>query len=925
MFAEYSERELETFREKVRNALAEVGDNKEINEHITNVLMEATAHITNRVSSVMIDTNVLTRNGKSLDHFKKIKKLKPSEKTVFILYFLQLITKIYYDFGTTEINDEIIFSSGGITYHDANKKPILQRFLSKEQKSIINVCLFLNDQLLKQALPFSEDQLIKLFTWFQKPFQGKKVKHLPFELSFGRLPITSLAKQFEKQVEKNGLSEDLRTFLKQALQFKGFEPTEYFDASSKKKVQKVAQKLKDILYQEGGVENLDFTLSDKDDLIASKINQEIQALDKTFQKQVFSLFHLAMEADGASPKPKFIKSAKELLAKTDTDAFQKLICEWFEFLAKAKTTEVEHKTYEYHGEQKSYTRVRNTFLNKPNTTLFKGLVWLLAEINPTVATVNSLARFTAKCFKKVPQKGPQSVGLGNTCIYALGKIKSLEAITHLSSLKLKIHHAGTRKLVDKLLKVAADERGLSPYELQDIAVPDFGLVDGKLSEAFGDYTLNLTIEKIGKTTLTWLNKDGKVQKSAPAIVKTDEVFKEEFKDLKQSAKEIQKAVTAQRDRIDRSYLNDRKWDYLDFFKYYIQHGLVGFIAQKLIWSFSDIVKDKRTSALYINGQWQDVNGEKVDWFDHKTEVTLWHPLFAKEEEVQAWRDRLDVLQIAQPFKQAYREIYVVTDAELQTNTYSNRMAAHLIKQVQFNFLTSLYGWQYSVLTANDDGRENSIAQIQLPVHKIKCEYWIDELQNLDANSETMNDVGVWHYVSTDQVRFLDEANEAMPLNQVPPIVFSEIMRHVDLFVGVCSVGNDPEWVDRGEMQTHQQYWRDFAFGELAEVAKIRKAALERLIPRLNIKDQVVVDGKYVLVKGKLREYKIHIGSSNILMEPNDQYLCIVSSKKKDSKVEKLFLPFEGDRGLSLVLSKMFLLASDDKIKDPTIVSQINRK
>jgi len=38
----------------------------------------------------------------------------------------------------------------------------------------------------------------------------------------------------------------------------------------------------------------------------------------------------------------------------------------------------------------------------------------------------------------------------------------------------------------------------------------------------------------------------------------------------------------------------------------------------------------------------------------------------------------------------------------------------------------------------------------------------------------------------------------------------------------------------------------------------------------------------------------------------------------------LYLPFEGDKGMSVVLSKAFLLADDDKIIDTTITSQINR-
>ena len=66
-----------------------------------------------------------------------------------------------------------------------------------------------------------------------------------------------------------------------------------------------------------------------------------------------------------------------------------------------------------------------------------------------------------------------------------------------------------------------------------------------------------------------------------------------------------------------------------------------------------------------------------------------------------------------------------------------------------------------------------------------------------------------------------------------------------------------------------------------------------------------------------------MGSGNILMEPDDQYLCIVPEGKTKS-TEKVFLPFEGDSLLSIIISKAFLLAEDDKIKDKTILSQINR-
>jgi hypothetical protein len=71
----------------------------------------------------------------------------------------------------------------------------------------------------------------------------------------------------------------------------------------------------------------------------------------------------------------------------------------------------------------------------------------------------------------------------------------------------------------------------------------------------------------------------------------------------------------------------------------------------------------------------------------------------------------------------------------------------------------------------------------------------------------------------------------------------------------------------------------------------------------------------------LGTYKIHLGSANILMEPDDAYQCIVPSGRRSEG--KVFLPFEDER-LSLILSKAVLLAADSAITDTTILRQIKR-
>jgi len=149
------------------------------------------------------------------------------------------------------------------------------------------------------------------------------------------------------------------------------------------------------------------------------------------------------------------------------------------------------------------------------------------------------------------------------------------------------------------------------------------------------------------------------------------------------------------------------------------------------------------------------------------------------------------------------------------------------------------------------------------------------------------------------------------------------MRDVDLFVSVCSIGNDPN----GDALApgHHDYWLAYAFGELAESAKTRRAALEHILPKLTrLTGRWSLEERFLVIRGDLRTYRIHLGSGNVLMEPNSQYLCLVPgpASRDQASSRGVYLPFEGDAMLSIILSKALLLADDKLIKDRSIRRQI---
>jgi hypothetical protein len=70
----------------------------------------------------------------------------------------------------------------------------------------------------------------------------------------------------------------------------------------------------------------------------------------------------------------------------------------------------------------------------------------------------------------------------------------------------------------------------------------------------------------------------------------------------------------------------------------------------------------------------------------------------------------------------------------------------------------------------------------------------------------------------------------------------------------------------------------------------------------------------------VRTYEIHLGSSNILVELEGQSLCLVPDRRPSDATPGNFLQFEGDRTLSVLVSKALLLADDIRVADATILS-----
>lgn len=510
--------------------------------------------------------------------------------------------------------------------------------------------------------------------------------------------------------------------------------------------------------------------------------------------------------------------------------------------------------------------------------------------------------------------------LANTCAAALGSIDTEASFAGLGRMKAKVTNRNVAKQIAKALDGAATRRGMSASELLELAVPTMGLdAAGRHETTVGDQTAVLAMDERGAPGLTWRDADG-TERATPSK-RTIEAAPREVQRAKDALKDLKKATTVERGRIEDLFVEDRAWDLPTWRARYLAHPLTGAFGRRLIWRF--VGQDGSAVAAIPDGDgFVDASGAAVKPAAD-SQVRLWHPIDANEADIEAWRTAIFSRQIRQPFKQAYREVYRLTPAEEQTESYSNRFAAHILMYAQARALMTVRRWGSNFLGPYDGGFEG-LAKREFPSHGIRAEFFHEALEDEMQG-------GVVVHCSTDQVRFVTLARGAaatvVPLRGVPPVVLSEAMRDVDLFIGVTSVGADRNWQDAGQGRAGRYarldaYFQDYSGQELTANARVRRDAIARLLPGLSIADRAELQERHLRVRGDLRTYRIHLGSGNIYMEPSDTYLCIVPARGRDTKTAKVFLPFDDDPMLGLILSKAFLLANDKNIGDSTITRQI---
>lgn len=237
----------------------------------------------------------------------------------------------------------------------------------------------------------------------------------------------------------------------------------------------------------------------------------------------------------------------------------------------------------------------------------------------------------------------------------------------------------------------------------------------------------------------------------------------------------------------------------------------------------------------------------------------------------------------QPFKQVFREYYPITEDERQEKNISRRYAGYQVQPQKTVALLRGRGWTVDY----EEGLQKVCYRENIIVRMYALADWFSPA---DIEAPTL-----------EVIRFYDrKTGELMDLEKVPPVLFSEAMRDIDLAVSVAHVGGvDPE-------ASHS-------------TVEMRTAIARELVAMLKLTNVTFI-GSHAKIRGSLANYSVHMGSGVAHAEAVGMLSILpVHSQARG----RIFLPFaDDDPKTAEIMSKIILLAEDRKIKDTSILRQI---
>jgi hypothetical protein len=394
-----------------------------------------------------------------------------------------------------------------------------------------------------------------------------------------------------------------------------------------------------------------------------------------------------------------------------------------------------------------------------------------------------------------------------------GSQRALRAVEFFSrKYKTKNKNIGAAAL--EAFDMAAEELGMTPYELADSVIPDFGF-DG----LFKEFEANKDTYRafIGNDfKLAFLDEDNKTLKALPKGTSAE--LKEEFKEI---GKEIRDIVKSQSSRLEQYLVIQRRWSVDKWQAFFLTNPVMFVYAVRLIWGVFD---DKNNLIAVFRCQEDqtltDKDGDEIDFEalenaqmslrgieategvsnvgfgmsdvanqssinNKKLTIGMVHPIGLDAETTDFWKNDLLDNDIEAIFPQLTRSVILLKDMD------KNVKMSDDFSGIQFGgygFISRMDKTGWSRGSVVDGGgissyykefTEVGLVAIVMQTGGLSVGYY-------DVNAE----IGNLMFVKKSGVRFgsymYDEPSKhddprLVRFGDVPPIVYSEVMADMQFF------------------------------------------------------------------------------------------------------------------------------------------------
>ena len=427
----------------------------------------------------------------------------------------------------------------------------------------------------------------------------------------------------------------------------------------------------------------------------------------------------------------------------------------------------------------------------------------------------------------------------------------------------------------------ADELRLTLAMETELVTSNQGYFDGI---TMGDYVARILVDADGKSELKLFKKD-KAVKSVPAALKKDETFN----DVKEFASKLKNQYSRCAAMFERAMEEEDAYSYgelLQLCRNPVTAGILGrlvFVGAEAAASVETAGAPGANTLIGTLEEFATVDPALAE----DTKLLVAHPITLYRLGVLPKYQRLffekqQASGTKQPFKQVFREFYPKLEEE--KDALDSRLFAGYQIQPK-KTVAALRGRRW--VADYDEGLQKIFFKQNIAATIYALADWFSPA---DTECPTLEYVSFYDRKTYKQKK----------LSEVPDILYSEVMRDVDLAVSVAHAGGvDPE-------TSHS-------------TIEMRKAIFEFNMELFGLTN-VTFEGTHAFIKGTMGNYNIQLGSGVIHKESGGMVNILpVHSQQRG----KIFLPFiDEDPKTAEILSKILLLAEDQKIKDPYILQQL---